>query len=125
MAGVTKALEAQNQTVGSEPSSFVGASAELKAEPYYDEKTGKVIYPEGYTDIKEGTYPERSDVRDYLTEGERQGFLPQEGKEPTVDQERKAAEYIAKQRGWSLVRQSLVPSTDQYELGTGLAIGIL
>jgi len=98
MAGVTKALEAQNQTVGSEPSSFVGASAELKAEPYYDEKTGKVIYPEGYTDIKEGTYPERSDVRDYLTEGERQGFLPQEGKEPTVDQERKAAEYFAKQR---------------------------
>jgi hypothetical protein len=98
MAGVTKALEAQNQTVGSEPNSFVGASAELKAEPYYDEKTGKVIYPEGYTDIKEGTYSERSDVRDYLTEGERQDFLPQEGKEPTVDQERKTAEYFAKQR---------------------------
>lgn len=77
---------------------LLDASAEVKAEPIYDEKTGKVIYPEGYTDIKEGTPPERAAVRDYLAEGERKGFLPEKGEKPTAEQERGAAEYFAEQR---------------------------
>jgi len=77
---------------------LLGASAEVKAEPIYDEKTGKVIYPEGYTDIKEGEPSERAAVRDYLAEGKRQDFLPEEGEKPTAEQESRAAEYFAEQR---------------------------
>ena len=77
---------------------YLGASTEVKAEPIYDEKTGKVIYPEGYTDIKEGEYPERAAVRDYLAEGERRDILPEEGEKPTAGQESRAAEYFAEQR---------------------------
>tara|TARA_R100001129_G_scaffold129693_3_gene91615 strand:- start:3362 stop:5176 length:1815 start_codon:yes stop_codon:yes gene_type:complete len=77
---------------------LLGASTEVKAEPIYDEKTGKVIYPEGYTDIKEGEYPERAAVRDYLAEGERRGMLPEEGEKPSGLQEAQAEQYFAEQR---------------------------